>query len=573
MATLQKRISRGHAYWSIVESRRINGKPRPVILEYLGSAENLLERLQDGIPKKVRSYSHGAVASLLEIADELQVVEIINRYVPDKQIRDGLSVGASLLLASLGRICRPTSKRSWYTGFAQETSLAYLTGRSFAKLDSSHFWDQMQALPESAIAEIEEMLLKVVIEKELIVLDTLLLDMSNFFTYIASTNTRCTLAQRGKNKQRRIDLRQLGLLLVVTRQDRLPLFHQLYQGNLVDRTIFKEQFSAIIHRFKELGGSEKTITLVFDQGNNSKAILKEVHKELYFVGALSVFQHKKLIADANSAFSPELVKNRAILCYRTRQTIWQLDLTAVVYISEKLRQGQIRGYEQHIRKLFKTLARLNTRLSRPVRKGPGRTKERLEQRIRTLICHSVPERLIGWRLDELGHNAYQIHYWIDEGQFTWIKDHLLGRRILITNHHDWRTEEVILAYWGQAKVESVFRMIKNPFYLPVRPQYHYTDQKIRVHGLICFIALLLSTLLQKRAREKANFARSFFTLMEMLSKIRLATFIEKRPGQKKGRYQTKYLLEEMDPNVEMLANALSIKADRPNLKTSLSVYK
>ena len=572
MATLQKRISRGHAYWSIVESRRINGKPRPVILEYLGSAEHLLERLQEGIPKKVRSYSHGAVACLLEMADELNVVEILNRHVPSKQMRDGLTVGASLLLASLGRICRPTSKRSWYTGFAQGTSLAYLTGHSFAKLDSPHFWDQMQALPESSIAEIEEQLLKIVIEKEQIVLDTLLLDMSNFFTYIASTNKRCTLAQRGKNKQRRIDLRQLGLLLVVTRQDRLPLFHQLYQGNLVDRTIFKEHFSAIIDRFKALGGSEKTITLVFDQGNNSKAILKEVHKELYFVGALSVLQHKKLIADANSAFGSERVKNREILCYRTRQTIWQLDLTAVVYISEKLRQGQIRGYEQHIGKLFKTLALLNARLSSPVRKGPARSKERLEKRIRTLIRRYVPERLIGWRLDELGHNAYQLHYWIDEDQFTWLKDHLLGRRILITNRHDWSTEEIILAYWGQANVEGVFRMIKNPFYLPVRPQYHWTDQKLRVHGLICFIALLLSTVLQKRAREKADFDRSFFTLMEMLTKIRLATFIEKSPGQTKGRYQTRYLLEDMEPEVQKLAEALSITSERPKLNTILSVY-
>jgi len=573
MATLQKRISRGHVYWSIVESRRINGKPRPVILEYLGSAEHLLQRLQEGIPKKVRSYSHGAVACLLEIADELNVVEILNRHVPGKQMRDGITVGASLLLASLGRICRPTSKRSWYTGFAQGTSLAYLTGHSFAKLDSPHFWDQMQALPESSIAEIEEQLLKVVIEKEQIVLDTLLLDMSNFFTYIASTNTRCTLAQRGKNKQRRIDLRQLGLLLVVTRQDRLPLFHQLYQGNLVDRTIFKEQFSAIIDRFKALGGSDETLTLVFDQGNNSKAILKEVHKELNFVGALSVLQHKKLIAEANSAFGSELVKNREILCYRTRQTIWQLDLTAVVYISEKLRQGQIRGYEQHIGKLFKTLALLNARLLRPVRKGPARSKERIEKRIRILIRRYVPERLIGWRLDELGHNAYQLHYWIDEEQFTWLKDHLLGRRILITNRHDWSTEEIILAYWGQANVEGVFRMIKNPFYLPVRPQYHWTDQKLRVHGLICFIALLLSTVLQKRAREKAGFDRSFFTLMEMLTKIRLATFIEKRPGQTKGRYQTSYLLEEMEPDVEKLATALTITTEKPKLNTTLSVYK
>ncbi|MDI7259228.1 MAG: hypothetical protein QME90_04810, partial [Thermodesulfobacteriota bacterium] len=45
MATIQKKVSRGHTYWQIVESRRINGKPRPVVLIHLGTAEGLLHRL------------------------------------------------------------------------------------------------------------------------------------------------------------------------------------------------------------------------------------------------------------------------------------------------------------------------------------------------------------------------------------------------------------------------------------------------------------------------------------------------------------------------------------------------
>ena len=45
MAIIQKRKCRRHNYWSIVESRRVNGKPRPVILEYLGMTEALLKKL------------------------------------------------------------------------------------------------------------------------------------------------------------------------------------------------------------------------------------------------------------------------------------------------------------------------------------------------------------------------------------------------------------------------------------------------------------------------------------------------------------------------------------------------
>ena len=58
-ATLQKRKSHGHNYWYIVESRRVNGKPRPITLAYLGKAEDLLSRLSDQKSFDVKSYSHG----------------------------------------------------------------------------------------------------------------------------------------------------------------------------------------------------------------------------------------------------------------------------------------------------------------------------------------------------------------------------------------------------------------------------------------------------------------------------------------------------------------------------------
>lgn len=289
MATLQKRTSRGRTYWSIVESRRVNGKPRPVIVEYLGTAENLLRRLQEGLPQKVRSYSHGHVAALLDVAEELEVVQTINRYLPGdcRRMRDNFTVGGSLLLAAIGRACRPTSKLSWYAKCARHTSLSYLTGMSLVKLDSQHFWDQMEALPASVIPRIEEELVRRVVEKEPISMDVLLCDMSNFFTYIASTNHRCRIAQRGKNKQKRIDLRQFGLLLTISRKDHFPLIHKVYQGNLQDRTVFKAHFHEMIKRFQSLVSTLEEITLVFDQGNNSKLMLKEVERSVHFVGALS----------------------------------------------------------------------------------------------------------------------------------------------------------------------------------------------------------------------------------------------------------------------------------------------
>ena len=45
MASLQRVKVGRHTYYRIVESRRVNGKPRPIPVLHLGTADQLLQRL------------------------------------------------------------------------------------------------------------------------------------------------------------------------------------------------------------------------------------------------------------------------------------------------------------------------------------------------------------------------------------------------------------------------------------------------------------------------------------------------------------------------------------------------
>jgi transposase len=229
MAFLDSRTSRGKKYWSIVESRRVNGRPRNIILEYLGTADSLLQKLSCQQEIAIKSYFHGDSAALINIANELGIVDLINKHIPkdQRQIRDNCTIGASLLLAAIGRSCHPTSKDAWYD-WCKETSLEYTLKSSFKNLDSRHFWDQMNQLPIQAIPKIEEELISKIISLYDVKLDTLFFDTTNFFTFIASENDRCDLPQRGKNKQHRSDLRQVGMGLLVSKKEQFPLFHKTY---------------------------------------------------------------------------------------------------------------------------------------------------------------------------------------------------------------------------------------------------------------------------------------------------------------------------------------------------------
>ncbi len=145
MASLQQKVSRGHKYWYIVESRRVNGKPRPVVLAYLGKAEDLLRRLEGiGGGAGIKSYAHGAVAALLRVAQELEVPSLINEhvrslraYTPEKPLRHGLTVGATLVLGAIGRVCLPASKQAWWE-WARTTSCEYLLRVALSGMDSQH---------------------------------------------------------------------------------------------------------------------------------------------------------------------------------------------------------------------------------------------------------------------------------------------------------------------------------------------------------------------------------------------------------------------------------------------------
>lgn len=569
MAFLSSRKSRGKTYWSICESRRIEGKPRNIPIEYLGTADTLLRRLSDEDDFSIKSYSHGDTAALVNIAIELDIVNIINRYIPinqkgQKPIRDGLTIGGTFLLGAIGRACRPTSKMGWYN-WCERTSLEYCLKSSFKALDSQHFWNQMDFLPIESIPKIEEEIVEKLIDTYDVKLDCLFYDTSNFFTFIDSQNKHCDIPQRGKNKQKRADLRQIGVALMVSREEQFPLFHKTYRGNKNDVTVFKEVFPTLLNRLRSISKELYDITIIFDKGNNSKDNFKKVdcEEELYYVGGLVTSYFKDLVEEANRKFTTIKVRDEEISVFRTKREIWGKQRTCVVTISEQLKQGQIHGIYQNLKKKYKLLDKFKQQLENPKRRKKIDRSD-IEKRLDKIIQGQFIRDILKCNIIELkdGHPSY--NYFIDEKAFEKLKEEALGRRILVTNRHEWSNEEIILAYRGQSKVEYVFKNLKNPYHLAIRPQYHWTDQKIEAHILICMIGYLLTIAAYTKAKRVKAYKKNIDNFMEDLRGIRLTCRVKK-----KGR-KVKYQLEEIHSSLKKLLKTLRISPDnlRPNINLS-----
>jgi transposase len=560
MVSIQSKTSGGKKYWSIVESRRVNGKPRPVVIQYLGTAETLLERLQN--PQShalIKSFSHGAVAALLALAKKLDIVSIINKhtysrkdYRAIKPLRNNLTAGITLLLASIGRVCSPTSKSSWYD-WAHETTCSYLLRTSLTKLDSQHFWDLMDCIPEDAIEAIETEILQKVLELYPLKRETIFYDTTNFYTFINTTNTRCDIAQRGKNKQKRTDLRQVGLAMAVTQEDHIPLIHHSYRGNINDCKVFGKLISSIKKRMIKLNIDVNQHTIVFDRGCNSKDNLKKVKRlKLHYVGALTPYHHQELIEAAEGKFNTISLNDTSLNVYREKREIWGEERTVLVFVSERLKEGQLRGVYQALEKKKKRLRQIQRGLNNP--KAKKRTKDQLEQLIKKILHGQFMEGLIDYELESLEDGRWSLTYRTNQKQLEILEDRL-GFRIVMTNRHDWESAKIIKAFYGQSTVEGAFKNIKNPYHLAITPGFHWTDHKIKIHYFSCVLGYLLSALIWWEARQH-GFKGTLDSLLDSLNKVRLSRRVEYTG--KKGKPKLSYQLEEMSNEELALVNALNL---------------
>src|SRR5579875_890614 len=261
-----KRID-GHPYLYAAETVWNHGNPKLAFQSYLGKPEQLTG--PDPRPL-VRTFRYGAVAVLLELARQLRVAETVNEIIDS---RGSPSVGDYILLAALNRCVEAHSKRAfaeWY----ERTSLKRLLPVPAAKLTSQRFWDAMDQISEGDCQEIFLRIAKTALKRFQIQDDAVAFDSTNFFTFIASDNGRSALAQRGKSKAKRNDLRQIGLALAVSRRDQLPLFGAVYAGDKNDATIFDALFPRLLHDLAELHQGEAT--WIYDEGNVSQRAQRRV---------------------------------------------------------------------------------------------------------------------------------------------------------------------------------------------------------------------------------------------------------------------------------------------------------
>jgi len=567
MAFIVGKKQDGKTYYYLAESARVDGKPRIVSQRYLGSAEEIAARLSEngpGEPDRSRHLAFGDIAATWGMLSRLRVAEIVDEVVGARRSDAGASVGTYIALATLNRVVDPCSKLAfaeWWGTTAGDRWLHLGHGA----LDHRRFWDAMDQIGEGDLEEIERRIVASMVEEFSVDLSGLVLDMTNFATWIDSGNDRAPIAQRGHSKQKRADLRICGLGLIVSVDGGVPLVSHAYPGNKPDVTQFSSMVTELVARFGALGSddaaeSRERLTLVYDAGQNSEDNYTLLDgTPLHFVGSLPPSDHPDLLAIGKDRY--EIVDAErfvGLTAFETRKVVFGTERRLVCCHSENLHAKQSQGFNQTLAKAKRQLRELAARLER------GKTrknKAKVEAEIAEILRPRWLSRVITTSLSGEVPAELRLSFRTSTKARAALEEELFGKRILFSDKDTATasTAQIVAEYRSQEAVEADFRQMKDPLVVSFSPMHHWTEQKIRVHVLYCVLALMTARLMVREA-DRSGLHLSVRALLSSLSGIEETVLLYQ--GER-GRPRAKRMLTDQDATQKRLYELFGLETYAP----------
>jgi transposase len=566
MASLVAKKKGNKLYYYVVESARVDGKPRIVHQAYLGTAEKLAEMVRDRtapVPLAATTREFGLPAALWAAAQQTGVWDLLHSLWPTP--RSGPSPAHYLLLAAIHRICQPGPKTEvpdWY----RSSILSTLWEFPEERFTSQAFWDVFEhilpegheafSLADDPLEQAQLRLLGLWKEKQLVSRRLLAYDTTNFYTYIASSNGRNQLAQRGHNKQGRHNLRQVGLSYVLDGEHGLSLCHHVYPGNVADVEEFSTMLTRITRMLDQNQIARETVTLVLDKG--SAALANTVALEEARLGWISALPWNQAPAELRSRATEELPAcssaQPGVRAVAEKTLVHGREYLCVVKYSASFAGEQLHSLTTSLSRVLQSLRRLAMELKKPKARSK---QEQIERKIHRWLSAPFLAELVRYQLQEQD-GKWQLQFDFDSAALPQLLSQRLGRTVLLTNRMDWSAEQVVAGYGGQQSIERVFRGLKDGQWLGWEPMYHWTDRKIRIHAFYCMLGISLLQYVHQQA--KAGWADlSVEQLLEELEQIKQFVLLYPPQGEK-GPPRTAYVLSQQSLAQQALVKTLGLAA-------------
>jgi len=499
MAHFHIKTKKGRPYLYVREIARVGGKPTVVSQVYIGSPERVAGLVggagEAAVKLKVEEFGALWLASLIE--HDVDLVGMIDQVVVRGIREEGPSVGEYFLYCVWNRMCEATSKHrlaQWY----ERTAVQQIRPVVLGELTSQRYWEKWDRVSEDALREIARRFFARVWELEVPDADCFLFDTTNYYTFMAS-DTPSALAQRGKNKDGKHHLRQIGLGLLVSRGSRLPLYYCVYPGNLHDSRQFEAVMDEMFGVVCGLDSTKQRLTVVIDKGMNAEGNFAWIdeHSRIHFVTTYAPYFAQELASKGLGHFKPadteknlQLVQqdkaDDRMLVYRTKGTYWGKERTVVVTYNPVAARKQSYTLESKLETLRQELLGMRAKVRN--KEAQWRNPELVRERYLRLCKRlHVPSDLYNLEFSATSEGLSMSFR--KDMAIVQRKRAMFGKSIIITDNTDWNTSEIVQASLDRWQVENHFRLSKDDELVAMRPVRHWTDSKIRCHLFSCVVAM------------------------------------------------------------------------------------
>jgi len=471
----------GRKYLYLIKNEWKNGKVVQAMQKYIGTPDQVYELIKAGKPNHVASYPFGKPAALIKAAEEVGLIESINRHVDRKKV-DGLTAAQYLLMIIIGRSEHAFS-RNVLDDYFKRSALQFFWDPKH-KLSSQNFLNYMAKLDEDTIQKIELDISRTLIKRGLRP-TRLIFDTTNFYTHIDRGEE---LPQKGNSKEKRFDKNLIGVGLT-TSDHNIPFQSITYPANETDSQLFSDIIDRICKRLLDIEVPAEDVVVVFDRGMNSTENIRKAIEKMHVVGSLPAPMCKEFFQIPVSKFREtwENAHGHTIKAHPVAEKWYETNFIGVLRYNDRTMQKQMTAWKNNKQKIFDKIAEIQSKLNH---QGKGRklTPKGLINR----VVDAIPKQYRG--LFDYSvvvvESKLQLNFKLDEVRETEYTS-AMGKAIIFTDLEGLTSRQIVEIYDSRNQIETDIAWLKDKLLIPLKPTYVRKDSKIRAHVFLCVMGLLL----------------------------------------------------------------------------------
>ncbi len=469
-------------YLHLLRSRRVNGRTRQEFICTLGrldvlQAEGGLDRLIAGLVRyserqwvEVQALAggwdkiYGPVLVFRRLWEELGLAEQMTRLQEDSEAQ--FPIDEAVFAMVLHRLLDPGSKRATYHWMKGKVYRPQFEGVDLHHLYRAldHLVKGKEAVEEALFARNRDLFS---LEVDLVLFDTTLVHFEG-----QGPEGLATQARPGNYP----DCVKVLLGLVMT-GDGFPVAHHVFPGNTADINAFQVALNDLKQRF-----SIRQVIIVADRGVVSEAVIEWLEQEkMGYILGMPARKNKEV---------RDIVLRRAGRYHKVTDNlrvkeVWANGHRYVLSHNLEEEEWDRNSREEIIQRVRRDLEK----------KGP-----------QAFVMPRGLRRFLELRGGELVLKDAAIR---DEARYD-------GKWVLRSNTN-LPAADVALAYKGLWQIEHAFRELKSG--LQIRPVFLHTENHVRGHILVCFLALVMEAALQRLLQEQ-GLSSSYRQLLNDLEGVR-----------------------------------------------------